>query len=380
MARQTLQAVDEADAVLLLVDGRAGLTPQDRSIAQELRKTGRPLWLVVNKSEGLARSSMAAAEFHELGLGEPLADLGGPWRRRARSHRAGAGDVRGDEASAAPRTAAEASQDRGGRPAQRRQVHPGQRHARRGARDRLRPAGHHPRQHLHRLRARRPALHADRHGGRAPARQSRETCGEVFRGQDPAGDRGCQRGDPGARRTQEISDQDAHLAGFILEAGRALVVAVNKWDAVGEDAATQVKRDFARKLNFLDFAPRAFHVSALPARGIGAMLKSVDAAYAAAMAKLPTPKLTRALIAATTRQPPPRAGRVPPQAALCPPGRHESAADRDPWQPAGPRCRTVIAATCERCFIDAFDLPGTPVRCILQAGRESLCQAAQTRH
>jgi GTP-binding protein len=72
MARQTLQAVAEADAVLLLVDGRAGLTPEDRAIAQELRKTGRRLWLVVNKSEGRPQQ-MAAAEFHELGLGQPWA-------------------------------------------------------------------------------------------------------------------------------------------------------------------------------------------------------------------------------------------------------------------------------------------------------------------
>src|SRR5262245_39975435 len=70
MARQALQAVAEADAVLLLVDGRAGLTPEDRNVAQELRKAGRRLWLVVNKSEGVPQH-VAAAEFHALGLGEP---------------------------------------------------------------------------------------------------------------------------------------------------------------------------------------------------------------------------------------------------------------------------------------------------------------------
>src|SRR4029077_6355417 len=71
MAKQTLQAVAEADAVLFLVDGRDGLTGEDREIAAQLRKTGRPLWLVVNKSEGRLREAVAA-DFHELGLGDPL--------------------------------------------------------------------------------------------------------------------------------------------------------------------------------------------------------------------------------------------------------------------------------------------------------------------
>src|SRR4249920_2204369 len=69
MARQTLQAVDEADAVLLLVDGRSGVTAADREIAAQLRKRGRPLFLVVNKTEGL--TDTAAADFYELGLGQP---------------------------------------------------------------------------------------------------------------------------------------------------------------------------------------------------------------------------------------------------------------------------------------------------------------------
>src|SRR5512135_586241 len=71
MAKQTRQAVDEADVVLFLVDGRQGITPQDQIIANELRKTGRPLLLLVNKAEGMQRTA-AAGEFFELGLGEPL--------------------------------------------------------------------------------------------------------------------------------------------------------------------------------------------------------------------------------------------------------------------------------------------------------------------
>ena len=304
MARQTMQAVDEADAVLLLVDARQGLTPHDRQIATELRKTGRRLWLVVNKAEGLAQET-ATADFHELGLGEPLAV--------SAAHGEGVRDLvdlvlEEFPAETAGRGPLQASQDRDRRPAQRRQVDPGEHTAGRRARDRLRPAGHHPRQHLHRLRAQRPAVHADRHRRRAPARKRRGRGGEVFGGQDacrpskiPMSWCWCST----SRRT--VSDQDAHLAGFILEAGRALVVAINKWDAADQEAREKAKRDYARKLNFLDFAPLHF-ISARAGTGVVSLLRSVNAAYAAAMAKLSTPKLTRVLIAAVQKQSPPRAG------------------------------------------------------------------------
>src|SRR3954469_2872686 len=71
MARQTRQAVDEADVVLFTVDARAGLTPHDTIIADELRRTGRRIHVVVNKAEG-QQPEQAAAEFHELALGDPL--------------------------------------------------------------------------------------------------------------------------------------------------------------------------------------------------------------------------------------------------------------------------------------------------------------------
>src|SRR5450631_3192965 len=71
MAKQTRQAIDEADVVLFLVDGRQGLTPQDRIIATQLRKTGRPILLLVNKAEGMQRARITS-DFFELGLGEPL--------------------------------------------------------------------------------------------------------------------------------------------------------------------------------------------------------------------------------------------------------------------------------------------------------------------
>ena len=109
-----------------------------------------------------------------------------------------------------------------------------------------------------------------------------------------------------------ITEQDAHLAGHMLEAGRALVVGVNKWDAVATEQRDQVKRDLDRKLGFLAFAQFHF-MSAREGKGVGPLLKSVDKAFAAAMAKLPTPRLTRTLQLAVERQQPPRAGLVRPK-------------------------------------------------------------------
>src|SRR5690606_33114831 len=104
-----------------------------------------------------------------------------------------------------------------------------------------------------------------------------------------------------------ISDQDAHIAGFITETGRALVVGLNKWDAVDREQREWVQREYDRKLRFLSFA-RVLHLSALKGQGVGAVLKAVDAAHAAAFAKLSTPRLTRTLQAAVEQQPPPRKG------------------------------------------------------------------------
>jgi len=110
----------------------------------------------------------------------------------------------------------------------------------------------------------------------------------------------------------EIAEQDAHIAGFILEAGRALVVAVNKWDGLDEYHRTLVKRELDRKLHFLNWA-RVHFISAKRGTGLAALMRSVAGAHRAAFAKLPTPRLTRALHAAVERQPPPRAGRSRPK-------------------------------------------------------------------
>jgi len=111
---------------------------------------------------------------------------------------------------------------------------------------------------------------------------------------------------------QDISEQDAHIAGFVVEQGRALVVGVNKWDGLDLHARDTIKADMARKLKFLDFAKFHF-ISATEGSGISPLMRSVDQAYAAAMSKLATPRLTRALIEAVEFQQPRRKGPVRPK-------------------------------------------------------------------
>src|SRR6185436_445952 len=303
IARQTMQAVDEADAVLLLVDARQGITPQDRRIATELRKSGRRLWLVVNKAEGLAPET-AAADFHELGLGEPLAI--------SAAHGEGVRDLVDLVLEEFPPEPAAGETPKHPKIAVVGRPNVGKSTL------------------VNALLGEERVIAFDQPGTtRDSIYIDFERSGRRYTLIDTAGVRRRGKIDDVVEKfsvvktlqaiedanvvvlvldvTQDVSDQDAHLAGFILEAGRALVVAINKWDAADREAHEKAKRDYARKLNFLDFAPLHF-ISARAGTGVVSMLKSVDAAYASAMAKLSTPKLTRALIAAVQKQTPPRAG------------------------------------------------------------------------
>ncbi|MEO8003634.1 MAG: ribosome biogenesis GTPase Der [Betaproteobacteria bacterium] len=370
MARQTRQAVDEGDAVLLLVDARQGLTPLDRQIALELRKSARKLWLVVNKAEGLGHET-AAAEFHELGLGTPLTI--------SASHGEGVHDLvdivleefpadeEGEQvADKRPKIAVV------GRPnvgkstlvntllGEERVIafdQPGT------TRDSI---------YIDFERHGRPYTLIDTAGLRKRGRveevaekfsaiktlQAIDDCNVVILLLDV---------------TQDISEQDAHLAGFIVEAGRALVVAINKWDAAGSEAREKAKRDFARKLNFLDFAP-IHYISARTGTGVPAVLASADAAYAAAMAKLSTPKLTRVLLAAVQKQSPPRGGASRPklryahQGGMNPPLIliHGNALNQVP---------DSYRRYLERAFMAAFELRGTPVKVLFKQGRNPFANA-----
>lgn len=322
MGRQTRAAIDEADVVIFLADGRAGLSAHDAQIADLLRRSGRPVVLAVNKAEGM-RSAITVAEFHELGLGEP--------RAVSAAHGDGVADLI-DEALDKVIVDEPAQEDDS---------------------EAAWPESEDGEGELpeidHRIRL---AIAGRPNVGKSTLINALLGEQRVIAFDRPGTTRDAieipfQRGDrnyllidtAGLRRrgkvfetiekfsviktlqaieaanvvvlmldaTTEISDQDAHIAGFIVEAGRALVVAINKWDDVDDYAKERIKRDFERKMRFLSFA-QVVSISALHRRGLGAVLKAVDAAHAAAYARLPTPKLTRELRAAVDQQPPPRKG------------------------------------------------------------------------
>jgi GTPase len=312
MARQTRQAVEESDVVVFIVDGRNGLAPQDSVIADYLRKSGRPIFLVVNKAEGMKYSTVAA-DFYELGLGDP--------RAISAAHGDGVAEMIGEALGVAyagqPEESDEEKAQHGvkiaivGRPnvgkstlvntliGEERVIAfdmPGTTRdsiyvdfERQGKKYTLiDTAG---------LRRRGKVFEAIEKFSVVKTLQSISDANVVILLLDAQ---------------QDISDQDAHIAGFVVEQGRALVVGVNKWDGLDAHVRERTKADLQRKLKFLDFAKFHF-ISAAEKTGIGPLMRSVDAAYAAAMAKLPTPKLTRALIDAVEFQQPRRKGPVRPK-------------------------------------------------------------------
>jgi GTP-binding protein len=159
---------------------------------------------------------------------------------------------------------------------------------------------------------------------------------------------------------QDIADQDAHIAGFVLEQGRAVVLAVNKWDGLDETRRDFIKREIDRKLQFLKFADLHF-ISALKQRGLKRLMMSVNAAYEAAFRKLPTPKLTRALQAAVEHQAPPRHGLSRPKLRYA----HQGGMNPPVVVVHGNGLQHVPAhytRYLEGRFRETFDLTGTPLK------------------
>ena len=362
MAKQTLQAVTEADVIVLLTDGRQGLTPQDRIIANQLRQTRKLVVVAVNKAEGMAEAQVTA-EFHELGMGVPLAI--------SAAHGEGMHDlVETALASFAleEETAIESDHPRiaiVGRPNVGKSTllnsllgedrviafdQPGT------TRDSIhveftRNGKNYTLIDTAGIRKRGKVFEAVEKFSVVKTLQSIEDANVVLLVLD-------------AR--QDISEQDAHIAGFIVESGRALVVAVNKWDNLDASTRETIKTDISRKLMFLRFA-RFHYISALDGSGLGGLLPAVDAAYAAAMARLPTPKLTRALIAATVQHAPPMQGSIRPKLRYAHQGGHNP-----PLVVIHGSATAKIPDTyrryLENMFRDTFELEGTPLRVQFQQG------------
>ncbi|RPH46155.1 MAG: ribosome biogenesis GTPase Der [Burkholderiales bacterium] len=391
MARQTRQAVIEADLVIFVVDGREGMAARDRDIANELRRTAARVVLAVNKTEGMPSAS-AAADFWSLGLGQPytVSAAHGDGVRElielALPEAADASAALEDEAGQAfevppPPTEAElaALEGQGGDAAP-------QEDKPYAKRMRIAVVGR-PNAGkstlINTLLGEERMIAFDQPGTTRDAVSADfERNGRLYTLVDTAGVR--RRGKVHdviekfsvvktlqaiedshvcvllLDASQDIADQDAHIAGFLLEAGRAVVVGVNKWDLADEYRRDRLKLEIERKLGFLGFA-RTHYLTATEGKGVGALMRSVNEAYAAATAKLSTPRLTRALQEAVERQQPPRRGPIRPKMRYAHQGGqnppvvviHGNSLDR-----ISDSYRRYL----EGRFRDTFSLQGTPLR------------------
>ncbi len=355
MARQTLQAIDEADAIVFLVDGRTGITPQDKIIANRLRQSDRPVVVAVNKAEGLSES-LAVAEFHELSLGDPVAI--------SASHGEGVRNLIHDVLANFPDAEEETEADHPkfaivGRP------NVGKSTLVNAVLGEERVIA------FDAPGTTRDSIYIDfeRNGGNytiidtAGVRRRGKVNDAIEKFSVIKTIKAIEDANVAVLvldATQDVSDQDAKVAGFVLESGRALVVAVNKWEVADQEQKDRIKREIARKLAFLDFA-KFHYISALQGKGVGDLFASIDQAYAAAMIKIPTPKLTRALQMALERQQPPLSGRVRPKMRYAHQGGsnppvviiHGNALDQVP---------ATYWRYLEHSFMKVFKLQGTPLR------------------
>lgn len=301
VTRQTQHAIAEADYIVMLVDRRAGLQPQDQELASSLRKQKKPVYLVVNKSEGV-EEEIAVSEFYELALGKPIAlsasqgdnldELLGSIFPDADSEESVSSDV--------PETPMVAFV---GRP--------------NVGKSTL----------INSLLGAERVLVFDEPGTtRDSVQVPFELDGKSYVLVDTAGLRRKGKVTETVEKfsvvktlqsieqanvvilvidaSDSITDQDATLAGHILEKGCALIVLLNKWDLLGKEEKTAIKEEIDRRLPFLSFATH-FYVSALKGTGLNKLFSSVNDAYNAAIQELPTSLLSRILDQCTAKTPPP---------------------------------------------------------------------------
>ena len=365
MAQQAWQAIGEADLLFFLVDARDGLNAGDEAIAEALRRTGKPLMLVVNKTDGVDTDS-AMAEFYTLGLGDmhPIAAAHG----RGVTTLMELAMAQLPESIEAP---GEAGDDDSIRVAVVGRPNVGKSTL------------------INRILGEERVLAFDRPGTTRDSIFIPFVRDDVtYTLIDTAGVRRRARVQETIEKfsviktlqaidaahvvilvldaQQEISEQDASLAGYIAEKGRALIVAVNKWDGLEAHERNQIVDQLDRRLPFLGFAATRF-ISALHGSGVGDLFPYIQKAYTSAMCELPTPRLTDILERAVQEHQPPlvrgrriklryahQGGRNPPVIVI-----HGNQTERVP-------------ATYKRYLVNAFrealKLTGTPIRIEFKTG------------
>lgn len=360
MARQTQQAVAESDAVIFVVDAREGLSAQDHDIAKYLRRLGKACLLVANKAEGM-KAGPQLSEFYELGLGEvlPVSAAHGQGIRSMLELALdplfeGHDDEDGEAAEDGVIRLAVAGRPNVGKSTlintwlgEERLVAfdlPGT------TRDAIRVPFERGGQRFELidtagLRRKGRVFEAIEKFSVVKTLQAIESAHVVLLLLDA---------------TQGVTDQDAHIAGYILESGRAVVLAVNKWDAVDAYQRELLQRSIETRLSFLKFA-RLHLISAKKRQGLGPLWQSIQSAYQAAMCKMSTPVLTRLLQEAVQFQAPKRAGMFRPKPRYA----HQGGMNPPVIVIHGNSLEHVTDSYkrfLEGRFRKAFELEGTPLR------------------
>jgi GTPase len=361
MVAQTERAIEEADRLIVLVDGRAGLTPQDHYVAELARRSGKPVVLAVNKTEGFD-PDLAAAEFHQLGLGAPYPI--------AAAHDQGVVSLLEAALVGLAADPSEAPEETGikvaviGRP--------------NVGKSTL----------INRLLGENRLVAFDSPGTtRDAVMVPFERDGERYTLIDTAGLRRRARVEEAIEKFSVIKtlqaietahvivlvvdahdnvvEQDASLLGTVIEQGKALVLAVNKWDNIPPEQRDLIRGQVLQRLSFADFAPLHF-ISARHGSGVGELIATVRKVYEAAMRDMGTPELTRVLEAAVQSHQPPlvsgrriklryahQGGRNPPVIVI-----HGNQTDHVP---------DAYRRYLVNVYRKAFDLYGTPVRVAFRA-------------
>ncbi len=365
MAKQTRQAVAEADAVIFVVDIRAGLSAQDHDIARYLRTVGKTVLLAANKAEGMVESPLLG-EFFELGMGEPhpISSAHGQGIRSLTDAVLAGFDFPHDDPEPeedAPIRLAVAGRPNVGKSTlintwlgEERLVAfdmPGTTRdaitvpfERQGQKfELIDTAG---------LRRKGKVFEAIEKFSVVKTLQAIADANVVLLLLDA---------------TQGVSEQDAHIAGYILESGRAVVIAVNKWDAVDDYQKQLLQRSIEQRLAFLKFAP-VMNISAIRRQGLAPVWKAIADAHASAIRKMPTPVLTRLLLDAIEHQAPKRAGMFRPKMRYA----HQGGMNPPIVVVHGNSLEHVTEAYkrfLEGRIRDHFKLTGTPLRIEMRSGK-----------
>lgn len=299
MAQQSLLAIDEADVVLFMVDGRAGLNPADEMIADHLRRQQKHCILVVNKTDGID-PDIARADFYELGLGDPVTIAAAHGRGVTALIEYSLNELGVEEPEASDELDEDGEEGERsiriaivGRP----NVGKSTLVNRMLGEDRVvvfdqagttRDSIYIPYE-----RDEQPYTLIDTAGVRR--RKNIKEAVEKFsiiKTLQAIKDANVVVAVIDAR--EGVTEQDLHMLGFVIDSGRALVVTLNKWDGMSQEEKENVKAQVQRRLAFADFA-RFHFISALHGSGVGDLYGSINEAYRSAMAKWSTNQLTRLL-------------------------------------------------------------------------------------